>query len=337
MLSALPQSHSGAVAFTFYALLAGLPLIALTDRDPASMGRATAKYRPTTVIAFHPTYAALATSDPDPTDFSSVGEWMNTGDSAHEAHIRKLTRLGEHTVDGDVVPGSVFGDALGASELGWAALRRVVTNETPYNPRYLGRPVGIATVVVLRRDGTLADDDEVGLLGVRSDSVSPGFWNDSDTTYRSRLSGYQLTGDLAYRTGDDDFFHLDRAVDAIETDEGMGYSLLMEEVIMHLPEVADCAVCAGRYRDRTVPVGIVRLTSEGVSPQSVLQQANVKLREIGQPQLGLLEVATSESDIPVGPTEKVLKRTLRERYGDLSAYMTVRGSGIATINGLGGS
>lgn len=326
MLSAISQSHSGAIAFTFYAVLAGLPFISLSDRSAEGVTRAVRMYRPTIVQAFHPVHADLATSGPKAEDFTSVREWMNTGDSAHDAHIRTLINLGSRIVDAENIPGSSFRDGLGASELGWAALGHTITAETPERPRYLGRAIPFADVAVLREDGSPAADGEVGLLAIRSESLSPGYWNDSDTYYRSKLNGYRLSGDLAYRTADGDFYHVDRLVDRIRTTEGDGFSVLMEEILLlSLPEAADCAVVAGQDGGRTVPVAIVRLyESTQADPATLLERANSALADKGQPSIALLELAAEDADIPVGPTGKTLKRQLRERYADLPAYVRKR-------------
>ncbi|WP_438306573.1 class I adenylate-forming enzyme family protein (plasmid) [Streptomyces sp. HUAS TT11] len=326
MLSAISQSHSGAIAFTFYAVLAGLPFISLSDRSAEGVTRAVRMYRPTIVQAFHPVHAALATSGPKAEDFTSVREWMNTGDSAHDAHIRTLINLGSRMVDAENIPGSSFRDGLGASELGWAALGHTITSETPERPRYLGRAIPFADVAVLREDGSPAADGEVGLLAIRSESLSPGYWNDSDTYYRSKLNGYRLSGDLAYRTTGGDFYHVDRLVDRIRTTEGDGFSVLMEEILLlSLPEAADCAVVAGQDGGRTVPVAVVRLyESTQADPATLLERANSALADKGQPPIALLELAAEDADIPVGPTGKTLKRQLRERYADLPAYVRKR-------------
>lgn len=326
MLSAIAASHSGAIAFTFYAVLAGLPFVSLSDRSPEGLARAVRTHRPTIVQAFHPVHSALANSRPEPEDFSSVREWMNTGDSAHDTHIRTLIGLGHHLEDGKPVPGSAFRDGLGASELGWAALGRTVTAESPARPRHLGRPIPLADVTVLREDGTPADDGEVGLLALRSPSLSPGYWNDCDTYYRGRLGDFRLSGDLVHRTADGDFFHVDRLVDRIRTDAGDGYSVLMEEILLlALPEAADCAVVAGRDGDAVVPVAVVRLHEDTGTPlATLLERADAALAENGQPPLALLDLAATDADIPTGPTGKVLKRQLRERYADLRGYLAAR-------------
>jgi acyl-coenzyme A synthetase/AMP-(fatty) acid ligase len=321
MLCAAPQSHSGAIAFTWYALLAGLPLISASDQTADGVTRAARTYRPTQILAFNQTFAELATRDLDPADFASVREWMNVGDSAHESHIAALTKVGYRIVDGQRVEGAAFGDGLGSSELGWAALRRLVTRDTPHRPRYLGTQVSIADVAVLHDDGTPCADGEVGLLGVRSESVCPGYWNDRDTYERSMLAGYWLSGDLVYRTLDGEYFHVDRKVDRIRTAEGDGYSQLMEEhLLLALPEVEDCAVVAGSRDGATVPVAMVRLRAGQADPAELIERANAALVAAGQPSLAALEIATADNDLPLGPTGKVLKRRLREKYADLGSY-----------------
>jgi acyl-coenzyme A synthetase/AMP-(fatty) acid ligase len=111
--------------------------------------------------------------------------------------------------------------------------------------RCLGVPQPFAEVAVLRPDDTPAETGEVGLLGVKGPTVTPGYWNDPDKTYRSLLNGYWLSGDLVYRDEADRFYHLDRVTDAIGTADGMVHSVLTEEILLaHLPEINDCVVVA---------------------------------------------------------------------------------------------
>ncbi|WKU43571.1 class I adenylate-forming enzyme family protein [Streptomyces sp. VNUA116] len=334
VLAAYPQSHSSAIAFTLLSVLGGLPTVAWSDPTGPGLARGCATYRPGVVLAFNEALAHLATHHhPDPADFTSVQVWVNLGDCGHDAHMRRLMELG-HTVrpDGSTVPGSVIDDGLGSSELGWAALRREITPDSPPRARHLGRRVPLSEVAVLREDGSHAEPGEVGLLGVRGDSIARGYWNDSDTTYRSTLAGYWLSGDLVHRTEDGEYFHVDRAVDRIRTDAGDGYSALMEEeILLSLTEVADCAVVAGHDQDRTVPVALVRLFGGGGDAADLLRRANAVLDRIGQPRLALLEIAASPGDIPLGPTGKVLKRQLREKYLALHTYRPADPAAVATV------
>ena len=107
-------------------------------------------------------------------------------------------------------------------------------------------------------DGSRAPVGEVGFFGARGPSITAGYWSDSDATYRSKLGGYWLTGDLVYQDEDGNYYVVDRTADAIETAEGTGYSVLMEEVLLsEISAITDCAVVAGRHGDRIVPVAVV--------------------------------------------------------------------------------
>ncbi|WP_326685164.1 acyl--CoA ligase [Streptomyces microflavus] len=321
VLAGAPQSHSSAIAFTFYSLLAGAPTVGWSDPTGPGIARGCATHRPNVVLAFNEALSHLATHDPDPADFDSVAVWVNLGDCGHDAHMRRLMRLGHTTEpDGTRTPGSVVDDGLGSSELGWAALRRVLTPDSPALARHLGTRVPIAEVAVLREDGTEAAADEVGLLGVRSEALAHGYWNDSDTTYRTMLAGYWLSGDLVRRSADGEFFHVDRAVDRIRTEAGDGYSALMEEeLLLAVEELADCSVVAAKDRGRTVAAAIVTLRQEATA-EDLLRRANAALDRADQPRLALLEIAPTPEAIPLGPTGKVLKRQLREKYATLETY-----------------
>ncbi|MET8061242.1 class I adenylate-forming enzyme family protein [Streptomyces microflavus] len=321
VLAGAPQSHSSAIAFTFYSLLAGAPTVGWSDPTGPGIARGCATHRPNVVLAFNEALSHLATNDPDPADFDSVAVWVNLGDCGHDAHMRRLMRLGHTTApDGTRTPGSVIDDGLGSSELGWAALRRVLTPDSPALARHLGTRVPIAEVAVLREDGTEAAADEVGLLGVRSEALAHGYWNDSDTTYRTMLAGYWLSGDLVRRSADGEFFHVDRAVDRIRTEAGDGYSALMEEeLLLAVEELADCSVVAAKDRGRTVAAAIVTLRQE-TTAEDLLRRSNAALDRAGQPRLALLEIAPTPEAIPLGPTGKVLKRQLRDKYAALETY-----------------
>jgi acyl-coenzyme A synthetase/AMP-(fatty) acid ligase len=226
---------------------------------------------------------------------------------------------------------------LGTTELGWGALLHVQTLQSGPKDRSVGTATGVSEVAVLRQDGTLADPGEFGLLGAKGPAITAGYWNDADTTYRSRLAGYWLTGDIAYRDASGRFYQVDRAVDAIETVNGIGYSVLMEEVLLGgLREIKDCTVVAGRRDGVTVAVAVVRCAPREVDPMSLLIDANLTLRTAGHPEITLLEDALSDADFPLGVTGKSLKRELRQKYSDITGYVASNtGLLLALDEGIG--
>ncbi|RSS80767.1 class I adenylate-forming enzyme family protein [Streptomyces sp. WAC06614] len=317
MLTALPQSHLGCIAFTVYAVIAGTPLVAHSDRSGEELAAAVAEHRPTAVMAFAHSYAELAALENAGGRLDSVNAWVSIGDAVHQAHITAtLNHRSEH------LPSAQFFDRLGTTELGWGVLLKIRTKDSVRNDRCAGQPVGVAEVAVLRKDGSHADVGEVGFLAARGPAITPGYWGDSDTTYRYKLAGHWLPGDMAYKDENGDFYLVDRAADQIRTADGPAYSTLMEEVLLNdVPEFDDVAVIAGTEDGAVVPVAVVTTQEAEVDAEKLLLRANEALAAAGQPALRLLEVAATEADFPVGVTGKVLKRKLREKYADLTAYL----------------
>ncbi|MCJ1678234.1 acyl--CoA ligase [Streptomyces sp. APSN-46.1] len=317
MMTALPQSHLGCVAYTVYAVLGGTPVVALSDSSGTALAAAVKKFQPTAVMSFAHGYAELANLDLPVGSLDSVQVWTSIGDAVHQSHITKVLALRSK----DLKP-SAFFDRLGTTELGWGVLLKVRTLETERNDRCAGKPVGVAEVAILRKDGSLADDNEVGFLAAKGPAITPGYWADSDTTYRYKLAGYWLPGDMAYRDSEGDHYLVDRAADAIVTETGTGYTVFMEEVILNdVPEVGDVAVIAGRRGESVLPVAVVTVAEGAGDPAKLLLRANEALAAAGHPKLAVLEIARTEADFPVGVTGKVLKRELREKYVDLPAYV----------------
>jgi acyl-coenzyme A synthetase/AMP-(fatty) acid ligase len=316
ILSALPQSHASAIGYAALSMLIGVPLVMVSGSAGTEVAQAIDHHRPTTVVAFSGVYGELAMLQPEAGDFETVESWVSIGDAAHKAHIQRLVQAGRHWRDGRAVPGSMFIDGLGASELGWGGvLSRITVAGTERHNRCIGVAQPYAEVVVLREDGSEAAVGEIGLLGVKSPTVTPGIWNDSDMTYRSKLRGYWLSGDMAYRDEYGRFYHLDRASDVIRTADGTAHSVLMEEILLaHLPQVGECAVTAAQVGGSVRPVAMVAPLDPAADPDALLRRANEVLRSFGQPELASLELADSAASIPLGPTGKVLKRLLRERF-----------------------
>lgn len=325
IMTALPQSHQGTISFTSYAVLAGQPLLAWRDVTGEDLAAAIPEHKPTMVMAFGHAYPELAALETPPGALDSVSIWVSMADAVHERHLKNV--LARRSAD---LPPAAFLDRLGTTELGWGVLMQPRTLATKRNDRCVGRSVGFAEVAIVREDGTLAAPYENGFLGAKPPSMTVGYWGNQDTYYRSMLAGYWLTGDIAYRDEDGYFYQVDRAVDVVQTAQGPGYSVQMEELVLNeVAGVADCTIVAGRYRDETVAVAVV--TGEDIDAEKVLFAANQALRAAGKPELTMVEVASANTDFPLGVTGKSLKRYLRDKYKDLAIYVRDRrGKNLAT-------
>jgi acyl-coenzyme A synthetase/AMP-(fatty) acid ligase len=340
VLSALPAPHTAGILTVNQALCNRSELLFLSGQggqfthSGEAVLDAIERFKPTGVFGFAVTWAELARFDLSQRDMESVAIWFNTGDCAHEAHIRRLVAVGSHleyTRDGVVrVPGSGFVDGIGSTEMGHSAFHITHRPETNRYGRCVGKPHVFAEVALLDlATGQEVPVGEVGHLGLRSPTLAPGYWNDSVTTYRYRYRGWYLTGDLMYRDADGFYYHMDRAVDAVDLGDGKWlYTAMSEErILVRCPDVRDCTVVAVREggsragssagpagRRSSVVSDVLLLLAPGADPdadrtaavrEALGEAAGATLRRV---------VAVPEDDIVVGPTGKVRKFLMRQRH-----------------------
>jgi acyl-coenzyme A synthetase/AMP-(fatty) acid ligase len=335
LMSLMPHTHAGGLSYFLTATLLGLPVVVMADWRRAGVEPVMEAFQPTMVASFPRTFVELATGEPPVKGAAKVHSWFNTGDSAHYGHIRKLVRLGERPAGlikpwllpsdaaaQDALPGSQFIDGLGSSEMGMALFGQVTTPESVRDDRCVGKPLEVVRqAAVLDDDGNEVPDGTVGLLGVKTPSRTPGYWNNERLTKSFELNGFWLTGDVARRDAEGNFYHLDRTVDVIDTAAGPVYSLPIEEVLLADCDevVQDCSVVGVPSGTAMVPVAVVRLQEDAAAwtEEAVLERANKELAEAGLAQLAAVRIAREPADFPLGPTGKVLKRELRTRHAGM--------------------
>jgi acyl-coenzyme A synthetase/AMP-(fatty) acid ligase len=337
LMSLMPHTHAGGLSYFMTATLLGLPTVVMSDWRRPGVEPVMEAFQPTMVASFPRTFVELATGEPPTKGAAKVHSWFNTGDSAHYGHIRKLVRLGERPAGlirpwllpseaaaDEPLPGSQFIDGLGSSEMGMALFGQVTTPETPRNDRCVGKPLEVVyQAAVLDDDGNEVPDGTVGLLGVKTPSRTPGYWNNDRLTESFELNGFWLTGDVARRDAEGRFYHLDRTVDVIDTATGPVYSLPIEEVLLADCDeiVRDCSVVGVPDGTGLVPIAVVCLQSgaESWTENAILERANKELVTVGLAQLAAVRIARQPADFPLGPTGKVLKRELRTRHAGMFA------------------
>ncbi|MER6159907.1 class I adenylate-forming enzyme family protein [Streptomyces sp. NPDC001868] len=335
-LVGLPGAHNAMVATLLYCLLLRTDIKLLSSQRGPDVLDAVEEFRPTTVLAFAGTFGEMAAEDLTARDLSSVQVWFNTGDAAHEAHIRALVQHGSHLeIRRDLsrvrVDGSVFVDGLGSSEAGYSVFHNRHTKDTSAYSRRVGKPISFAEAAVLAEDGTPLPPGRIGRLGLKSPTLTPGYWNDSLTWNRMRLGGYWLTGDLAQQDEEGNFYHLDRVPDAVRTSAGIVFSTRTEELLLaELPELADCTVVGvapdGVRADwdgdgEAEAYALLQLVDEpgGSDDGAWTGRVNAVLTAAGFPPVARA-LRMKPDDVAKGATGKVLKRVMRDRFAaDMAA------------------
>lgn len=327
-LCVFPAAHAAGIISTQLALCNRHEQLFLSGqggpfpRSGPAVLAAIERWRPTGVYGFSVTWSELARSDLRQHDLSSVRLWFNTGDCAHETHIRRLVAAGSHLAyrrQGGVtlVPGSKFIDGIGSSEMGHSAFRIVHTSSSSRYGRCVGKPYEFADVRLLDPEtGCDVPDGHVGHVALKSPTLAVGYWNDSVATWRTRHDGYYLTGDLMYRDDEGYYYHVDRAVDAVELGGGDWlYTALAEErILVSCPDVRDCTVIAGKDADGAIVTDVfLQLFPEADHPADRDEAIRAALGEPAAATLRRIAVV-SDDDIVTGPTGKVRKFLMRQRY-----------------------
>jgi acyl-coenzyme A synthetase/AMP-(fatty) acid ligase len=331
-MSAFPQAHTAGVIILNEALCNGYELLCLSGQGGAfapgafkNSGEviidAIERWHPTAVYGFAVTWSELARYDLATRDVSSVRSWSNTGDCAHEAHIRRLVAVGSHHAygkDSVVVsrPGSRFNDTLGSTEMGYGGFGISHRSGSERYGRCVGRPQPFAEIILVdTRTGSEVPAGQVGMVAMKSPTLALGYWNDSVSTFRTRLNGYYLTGDLMYRDEEGYFYHLDRVSDAVDLGDGNWlYTALSEErILKNCPDVRDCTVLAARADDGELVLDVLLvLAPDADSSADRGGEVRAALGEVVAAVPRRI-VTVSDDEIVTGPTGKVRKFLMRQR------------------------
>ncbi|UXY53985.1 AMP-binding protein [Pseudomonas tohonis] len=310
-LSALPQSHSAAISHLETAILHGIPTFVLGTQQGQALRDAIQRFAPTTVAAFPRSYVLLVEGGIAHDEFPTVRRWFAMGDASHQSHIRRIL---------EGAPQSRFIDAFGSSELGMALFRSESSLGAIAAQRCIGRPVDIAVAKVLDPlSGDEVQPGEVGLLAVRSPTVTSGYWKQPQKTVDAWRGGYFLTGDIAF-CKDGEFYQIDRAVDVIDSPAGALHTLQLEEAAQQVDGVCDVTV-VGVDPARSGGVGLLALVlpERGATDASAIAARVLRTLHEAAASRGALvaegfiavAVVSDLAFLPVGATGKVLKRHLR--------------------------
>ncbi len=150
----------------------------------------------------------------------------------------------------------------------------------------MGRANPMYHVELMTQDGELAEVGETGEIVIYTGNGVPcglfkGYYNAPDATAANWHDDYYHTGDLAWRDEDGYFYYVGRADDVIKSS---GYRIgpfEIESVIMELPYVLECGVCAApdEIRGQVVKACITLVKgTDGTAELAKEIQAYVKQR-----------------------------------------------------------
>jgi acyl-CoA synthetase (AMP-forming)/AMP-acid ligase II len=179
-----------------------------------------------------------------------------------------------------------------------------------------GVPHFFSDVRVAGPDLAEVEPGEIGEVIVRGPHVMPGYWGLPEETAKVFTDGWFHTGDAARTDPDGYVFVVDRIKDMIISGGENIYPAEVEKAIAADPDVLDCAVIGIPDPDwgevgRAI---VVPRPGSGLTAERLLAGLAGRIARYKIPKSVVLADA-----LPRNATGKILKRPLREAYGDPAA------------------
>jgi benzoate-CoA ligase family protein len=275
---------------------------------PDALARAIAMYKPT-VVTNVPTMlgkllehdAQLRAKGEPGLDFSSIRFSLSAGEALPEALLNRwLERFASDVYDG----------------IGSAEMFHIYASNRPgdIKPGSLGRAVEGYELRILPEDAdgpgaTPCAPGEIGVLWVKGDSVSMGYWLDRDKSWTTFFGWWCRTGDL-FKIDERQYLYFAGRADELLKVSGLWVSPLeVEECLMQHAAVAHAAVIGVEDEGLVKPKAFVVLRAGATATESELQE-HVKGRLAKHKYPRFIEFM---GDLPKNDRGKVDRKALRAK------------------------
>ncbi len=177
----------------------------------------------------------------------------------------------------------------------------------------IGRPMPDVEMRVIDEEGNELPPGEIGEFVARGPRVMSGYWKDEEKTAKAfTKDGWLRTSDTGYRDEDGYFYLAGRGDDMIIRGGENISPEEVENVLYSYPKIEEAAVIGVPDPDwGQEPRAIVVLkTGESATGEEIMEHCRQKLASFKRPRSVVFI-----DELPRNPMGKVLKRVLREKYG----------------------
>ena len=308
-LQVIPQFHAGGNCTQLAQMLVGSPIV-IAPRFEPDLVLSLVRQERVSYICFVPSMLIFLIEEP----------------ALERSDRSTLTRImyGGSTIPGDRLESALelfsagFQQVYGQTEAGvLSALldqedhRNALTGSGAHLRASCGREVIGFQMSIAREDGSEADDDEVGEIRIRGDSVMSGYWGREKETAHALRNGWLNTGDLGRRDDEGYFYVVDRKIDMVVTGGENVYPVEVEDVISSHPAVLEAAVIGlpdARWVEAVTAVVVLR-PGANAKAADIVAHCRRKLAGFKAPKKVLFA-----DTLPRTPSGKIKKNELRERF-----------------------
>lgn len=299
VLSVLPLFHVGGLCIqTLPALLAGAQVTLQQRFAPDAWLDACAQAQPTLSLMVPATLRAVLEHPGWPgADLSSLRGVMAGSSPIPRAYIDAFHARG--------VP---LGQVYGATETGPVSVV-LRLDQAKARPGYAGWPQPEVQVRLADAQGIAVADGEVGELWLAGANLMQGYWRQPD--HPDFRDGWFRSGDLAHRNADGCIEVVGRSKDMIISGGENIYPAEIENALLGLPGVQDCAVVGlpdARWGE--VPVAVV-VPADGADRAALAPEALREALALSIARFKLPQRVVLVDSLPRSALGKVLKPQLR--------------------------
>ena len=304
LLSGAPFTHAFGICIINLALSVGATQLLLPAFRPDLLVAMIAAHRPTVLFAAPAHMAAcLKAGLLDGVDFSSLRVAAISG-SACPPQLA-------HAVQEKMPTGKVM-QMWGMTEL-FMGLNTRLDDAQDVRCGSVGRPAPGMELRIIDDRGNLASDDQSGELQIRGPSVFAGYCGNAAATADAFHDGWFRTGDLACRDAKGNFHITGRLKDLINRGAIKINPVEVEAMIDRHPKVLQSAIVPmpDEVMGEKACAFIVTRPGEGVSLREICEW-------LGQNDVAKMlwpERVEMIDEMPMTPTRKIIKGTLRARLG----------------------
>jgi long-chain acyl-CoA synthetase len=180
--------------------------------------------------------------------------------------------------------------------------------DRPRKPGSIGHPVWGVEMAILDDDDRPLPDGERGEICIRGHNIMKGYWKRSEASDEALRGGWFHSGDIGVRDADGAYSIVDRKKDMILRGGFNVYPREIEEVLYGHEAVVEAAVIGIPHASHGEEVKAVVALAPGsrVSEAEIIAYCKQHLAAYKYPRS-----VEFRSELPKGPTGKILKRELR--------------------------
>ena len=192
-------------------------------------------------------------------------------------------------------------------------LRDLPESEQLWYKSKTGRPFITVDLKVVDNNGVpvAADDQQVGEIWVRGDTITPGYWNRPEETQKAFYEGWLRTGDLAVVDKEGYVNIVDRKKDMIISGGENIYSIEVENVLYMNSKILEAAVF-GIPDDKwgeAVTAAVVLKPKETATEAEIIDFCKQHQASYKAP-----KSVVFLKELPKTGSGKITKKVLRDKY-----------------------